>query len=142
MAVSFLFQPEVSTPAARRPALVALAGGRSAVALRRQRVFLVRRGLALAVALVGLWLVVTAVGALGGALFGGGTPVGGIPTASSVPATYEVGGGDTLWGIAGSLGLDVDRRVVVQLLADANGGATIVPGQQLVIPSELARMAS
>jgi nucleoid-associated protein YgaU len=46
--------------------------------------------------------------------------------------------GDTLWGIAGSIAPDVDRREVVQILAERNGGSTIWAGQDLVIPASLA----
>ncbi|MFW2383268.1 MAG: LysM peptidoglycan-binding domain-containing protein [Acidimicrobiales bacterium] len=48
--------------------------------------------------------------------------------------------GDTLWGIAGRLAPDADRREVVQILADRNGGSTIWAGQGLVIPSSLSNL--
>ena len=65
------------------------------------------------------------------------------PTANDVaraPAqhTYVVEEGDTLWSIAGTIGAGRDPRVVVEAIARANGiaGATVVPGEALVIPAD------
>lgn len=140
MAVSFLVQPDPSprlearpearptTRPATRPRLVALDGGRSDAGRRRRRVFLVRR----LVALVALALVVVAAVAVGSRV------VGGVAGAAAVPTSYEVERGDTLWSIAGELAPGADRRHVVALLADANGGTTVVPGQDLVVPAGVA----
>lgn len=137
MAVSFLVQPDRhphhgAHPATRRPQLIALDGGRSSAALRRRRVFLVRRLVAVAVLLVAIVLAVTAVSALASAL----------SSDAAVPTTYEVAPGDTLWSIAGTLDLDADRREVVQLLSMANGGTVVVPGQHLQIPESVRALGA
>ncbi len=48
--------------------------------------------------------------------------------------------GDTLWGIAGVIAPDLDRREVVQRLADRNGSSAIWAGQDLIIPASMANM--
>lgn len=48
--------------------------------------------------------------------------------------------GDTLWGIAGSIAPHADRREVVQILAERNGGSAIWAGQDLVIPASFANL--
>jgi hypothetical protein len=134
MAASFQIHPfphRHPLPAGRpaRPRLTVIEGGRSGVARRRRRVFLLRRVFVATVA-VALGLgAVAAVSAIGAPA----SPV-------VVPATYEVSAGETLWSIAGELGLDVDRRAVVEVLAEANGGPVVRPGQHLVIPAELATL--
>lgn len=47
------------------------------------------------------------------------------------------GAGDSMWSLAGEYAPGVDRRSAVATLVDANGGATIVVGQAIVIPSHL-----
>ncbi|MBT8242015.1 MAG: LysM peptidoglycan-binding domain-containing protein, partial [Acidimicrobiia bacterium] len=42
--------------------------------------------------------------------------------------------GDTLWGLAASIAPTADRREVVQILAERNGGSTIWAGQDLIVP--------
>lgn len=140
MAASFLLPADLPTadrPApdrAARPALVVLDGGRSSSAQRRRRMYLQRRVAAAAVALV------VAVGLVSAAssLLGAAAPAGAAD--SPVASSYEVAPGDTLWSIAGSLDLDADRRQVVDLLADANGGSVIRPGQRLVIPASVTAL--
>lgn len=53
------------------------------------------------------------------------------------PRHLVVGPGDTLWSIATSIEPSRDPRQVVAALVEANAldGATIAPGQVLVIPS-------
>ncbi len=135
MALSFVPQSQplpltTGAPrAARAAGLVLLEGGRSDSALRRRRMFLQRRCLVAVVAIV-LALVAAQV------LSGQATPAVG-SGASSVPASYDVALGDSLWSIAGTLDLDADRRAVVAALADANGGTVVRPGQRLIIPRDL-----
>ena len=53
---------------------------------------------------------------------------------------YVVREGDTLWSIASRIGAGRDPRLVVDAIARANGiaGATVVPGEALVIPTDLS----
>lgn len=135
MALSFVPQSQPVAfpsggPATRRAAgLVVIEGGRSDSALRRRRMFLQRRCL---VAVVAIVLVLMAVQAVSGR----GTPAAD-SGAHSVPASYDVAVGESLWSIAGTLDLDADRRAVVAALADANGGTVVRPGQRLIIPRDL-----
>jgi len=138
MAASFLI-PDHSThiTGARRPALVALDGGRSDAALRRRRMYRQRR---IAVAVVALALVVATVVVVSPS--GPSTVSPTAAVAATHSGTYEVAAGDTLWSIAARLDPDADRRQVVALLADANGGSTAVwPGQHLVVPAEVTDLA-
>jgi nucleoid-associated protein YgaU len=59
--------------------------------------------------------------------------------AGATEATYVVRPGDTLWSIAVGVASDSDPRAVVDAIARANGmdGATLVPGQALMIPADL-----
>jgi Tfp pilus assembly protein FimV len=52
-------------------------------------------------------------------------------------AVYVVQAGDTLWSIAGALAPGVDTRRAVASLRAAAGGADLVPGQRIVVPSSL-----
>ncbi len=47
------------------------------------------------------------------------------------------GPGDSLWSLAGEYAVGQDRRTAVATLVEANGGAAIVVGQAIVIPSQL-----
>lgn len=60
----------------------------------------------------------------------------GTPSTSLVGArTYVVKPGDTLWSIASASAPDRDPRVTLAEIGSANDmGATLVPGQVLVIP--------
>lgn len=107
-----------------RPRLVVIEGGRSSAARARRRTFLLRRATVLAALAMGTW-------GVAGAL----APSGPAP---QLPATHVVQPGETLWGIASALPVDADVRVLVDELADANGGTGVRAGQQLVIPASLA----
>ena len=52
---------------------------------------------------------------------------------------YVVRSGDTLWDLAVALAPDRDPRVVVDALERAAGGATVHPGQRIVLPASLQR---
>lgn len=139
-----LFQPDISSdprPGSSRPRLEFIEGGASSPANRvrssaqrgvrvintPRRVFWQRRlAVLLAVAAAAL-LVGSAVSAL--------SPT--VATEKSVPATYVVQPGDTLWGIAQSFDLGGDVRDTIAQLSDANGGSAIMAGQRLVIPRTL-----
>ncbi len=60
------------------------------------------------------------------------------PVAHQNDALWIVQPGETLWGIAKSVAPAADRREVVQILTEANGGSSIWAGQQIVIPAGLA----
>ncbi len=73
----------------------------------------------------------------GGATVSGDDPgaiVSGYPDAEIV----RVGSGDTLWSLAGELAPDRDRREVMAILSEANGGPDVQAGQRLVVPREVA----
>ena len=53
--------------------------------------------------------------------------------------TYIVQPGDTLWHISARLAPDADRRAIVSQLDDLAGGASLQPGQHLVIPVDVLR---
>ena len=68
-----------------------------------------------------------------------------VPTAETAPVSADeliiaVQPGDTLWGIAGAIAPDLDRREVVQRLADRNGGSAIWAGQDLIVPASVANL--
>lgn len=150
MAATVLAHPGVQPLAPRpsRPQLVVLPGGRSSAgpvvavpeagrsfdrrADARRRMYLQRRLAAFAVVVVATLAAAMVVSALlspasGAESIGGAT-------------SYEVVAGDTLWSIAGSLDAGGDRREVVHLLAEANGGTSVWAGQELVIPAAVAEM--
>jgi hypothetical protein len=126
-----------------RPRLQVLEGGRSPARLARRATYRRRRLGAAALALVlttGLILATAAVTRTAG----GGTPMAvagaSSPTpaaassAAGVAATRLVQPGDTLWTIASAIAPDVDVRITVERLAELNGRAPLVVGQELVLP--------
>lgn len=155
MAASFALHPD-SAPARHSgpPTLRLVQGGRSSAsgqstprdrAARPDRsvtphaVYMVRRlGVALVAAMLVAMLVVAVLGLLGDSAGSQAVP-GAAAATGQIVDRYEVAPGDTLWSIAGSLGLDVDRRGVVEALIEANGSDVLQPGQELVIPSALTR---
>ena len=52
---------------------------------------------------------------------------------AELPGVYIVQPGDTLWDIAVAIAPGTDPRGLVHELADAAGGSTLEPGQQIVI---------
>ena len=54
-------------------------------------------------------------------------------TPDAAPIAYVVRPGDTVWSIAESLDPDGDVRAVVDRIVAANGGATLVPGQRILL---------
>ena len=89
-----------------------------------------------AVAVIFVLLVVAAILAL--AFVGGrATADGSAPGEIRPAAVYVVRSGDTLWDIAVTLAPDRDPRVVVAALERAAGGATLHPGQRIVLPASL-----
>jgi Tfp pilus assembly protein FimV len=99
-----------------------------------RRIAIYRRRRAVAVAFV--LLVVAAILAL---TFVGGraTADGSAPGEIRPAAVYVVRPGDTLWDLAVALAPDRDPRVVVAALERAAGGATVHPGQRIVLPASL-----
>ena len=99
-----------------------------------RRIAIYRRRRAVAVAFV--LLVVVAILAL--AFVGGrATADGSAPGEIRPAAVYVVRPGDTLWDLAVALAPDRDPRVVVAALERAAGGATVHPGQRIVLPASL-----
>jgi LysM domain-containing protein len=99
-----------------------------------RRIAIYRRRRAVAVAFV--VLVVAAILAL--AFVGGrATADGSAPGEIRPAAVYVVRPGDTLWDLAVALAPDRDPRVVVAALERAAGGATVHPGQRIVLPASL-----
>lgn len=60
-----------------------------------------------------------------------------IAESGSAGLTHVVQPGDTLWSIVGGLDLDGDHRAAVHAVAKANGGATLSPGQVVVLDAAL-----
>ncbi len=60
--------------------------------------------------------------------------------ASAGEIVIAVQPGDTLWGIAGVIAPELDRREVVQRLVDRNGGSAIWAGQDLIVPASVANL--
>jgi len=58
---------------------------------------------------------------------------GDVSIPAELPGVYIVQPGDTLWDIAVAIAPDEDPRGLVHELADAAGGSTLEPGQQIVI---------
>lgn len=137
---------------ARRPARAA-----GSVAPDRQRwAWFFEQGVTMAavvvaVALVGLMIGVRAAqGAPPASSFsdvgGGGEGMAEVLSVANVDSATSVapgdlvvvaGAGDSLWSLAGRFVPNSDRRAAVAAMVDANGGATIVVGQAIVIPSHL-----
>ncbi len=59
--------------------------------------------------------------------------VGEVSIPAELPGVYVVQPGDTLWGIARAIAPGEDPRGLVHELADAAGGSTLEPGQQIII---------
>lgn len=61
----------------------------------------------------------------------------GEPDAAPAAVTYVVEPGDTLWSIASAASPGADPRAVIDAIVKANGllGASIQPGQALVVPA-------
>jgi hypothetical protein len=114
-----------------RPRLVVLEGGRSAERRHLRRVFLVRRALVLTIAVGLVW----AGALLLGGILGGSTGAG---ASAPVASTVVVRPGQTLWQIAEGLHRGGDIRDVVDRLAEFNGTASLVPGQVVRVPLDLA----
>jgi hypothetical protein len=65
------------------------------------------------------------------------SPAGGTLTPAAEDARrveYVVQPGDTLWGVAGEVAPDEDRREVVDAIAQDRGTSTLVPGDVVVWP--------
>lgn len=112
--------------APRRPQLRVLEGGRSRAVRRRHRVFLVRRLVVASLLLLGV--------AVAAEVLAPGGPGDAAPVADT---TYVVHPGDTLWSVAEQLAPRSDPRVVVDQLAELNGGADLRVGQVLRLPASL-----
>jgi Tfp pilus assembly protein FimV len=74
------------------------------------------------------------------AFVGGRASADGTSDAEIRPAAvYVVRPGDTLWDLAVALAPDRDPRVVVAALERSAGGASLRPGQRIVLPASLQR---
>lgn len=66
-----------------------------------------------------------------------GRPSAGAGGGEGAGASHVVQPGDTLWSIAEDLAAGRDVRVVVDVLAEANGSAELQVGEAVQIPAEL-----
>lgn len=122
---------QVTAPSRVRPAapdLRLVRGGRSPEVLRLRRTYRRRR---LAVGVVAVLLVLVAARA-----------VVGLSAAQAAPASggvdHVVHAGDTMWSIAADVAPGMDRRVAVDRLVEANGGASeLQVGQVVRVPGSL-----
>lgn len=125
-----------------RPALRVVQGGRSQAGRQRQRIFLVRRVVAVVLVAV-VALLAVRVGAMVVSAFTSGAAASGATIDASAP--YVVQPGDTLWAVAEGVAPSSDPRVVVDQIVQLNSGdgsllsadAPLRVGQRLVLPAGL-----
>lgn len=120
----------ITAPAVRpsRPDLRLVQGGRAPEVLLLRRTYLRRR---LLVAVVALAVVLLAARAVVGVAAAQAAPAG-------AGVDHVVHAGDTMWSIAADVAPDVDRRVAVDRLVDANGGSSeLQVGQVVRVPGTL-----
>jgi nucleoid-associated protein YgaU len=118
-----------------RPTLRVLEGGRAPAPLARYRR---RRLVAAAIALTVVVLAVLLTAGLVTGSASTSSPTSADATGAAgvaAPAVYVVRPGDTLWSIAARVAPDVDVRITVDRLVDANGPAPIKIGQELELPA-------
>lgn len=118
--------PGPGSPA--RPALRVVHGGRAPARLAQQAIYRRRRLAALAFLVLTTVVVLLLANAVLARSAGGGTPT---PVAGTSAAVHVVEPGDTLWSIARELDPSADVRLVVDRLAELNGGAPLQVGQRL-----------
>ncbi len=104
-----------------------------AAPVARTRLRLTRRGRFVIAALVALPLVIALIGL---ALNGGGAVAG----STAAPVTVTVESGQSLWSLAEQLAPGAATADVVADLVAVNGldGASVVPGQVLIVPAAYA----
>jgi hypothetical protein len=114
------------------PRLQVIHGGRSPVARRMRRTFLVRRALVAGAAVIAVWLLVQVVAAAF-------APIGvDAPAAAAPGAIHLVEQGDTLWALAEAVAPQADPRDVVDQIIELNqGGSAVIPGGQLRAGEEI-----
>lgn len=114
------------------PRLQVIHGGRSPVARRMRRTFLLRRALVAGAAVLAVWLVVQLV-SVAFAPLGAEAPVVAAPG-----GVHLVQQGDTLWALAEAVAPESDPRDVVDQIIELNrGGVAVAPGGQLRAGEEL-----